>query len=590
VTGPLPAQEKPEGSPLADKQDVVKERVARLEDRMFQISQAIRKSEPEKAGQLLEALGATRGMAVRQKMEEIVGKLRSEQYSDAAESQEAVIADLQTLLRMMLDEPDRQEERKDEIKKLQSIRETLEKIITEQRQEKSDAEASATSREQAQAIQAAIAKSRELLDRQRELSARTARPEAKPAEQSAEQSQLRKEAESIAETTKALPGQPAAEELSGAANKMKAAEDWLLKEQVPDAGESQKEAEEKLEQAIQRLEQQVKKLADKKPLDQQACNQRDTAGKTKDLSGEMKPDGGDSQEPGEKGGEQGQKPGGPPQEGGEQTPMKGQQDVEQASKLQEDAAKKLDEKKPDDAVTKQEEALKKLEQAQQELADTLDQLRKEQQEEMLAALEARFRAMLEKQMGCSKDTARLVALGKENWKRSHQLELGELSQKQKEIGDEADKALYVLTEDGTTVVFPQIVQQVRDDAREVATRLAAADATAGVRRMQDGIEQALRELIDAVKKKQEENEGGHQASASGGQEGPRPLLPGSAELKLLKSCQTRVNRATADLRAERDKPDVREQGLSERIEKLARRQEEVSRMAKEMHEAMTKAQ
>ena len=71
--------------PLADQQSAVRDRVARLEDRMYQISQAIRKSEPEKAGRLLESLGAARGMAVRQKMEEIVKQLRSDQYSDATQ-------------------------------------------------------------------------------------------------------------------------------------------------------------------------------------------------------------------------------------------------------------------------------------------------------------------------------------------------------------------------------------------------------------------------------------------------------------------------------------------------------------------------
>jgi hypothetical protein len=208
---------------------------------------------------------------------------------------------------------------------------------------------------------------------------------------------------------------------------------------------------------------------------------------------------------------------------------------------------------------------------------------------MLAALEARFRAMLAKQVDCSRATGRLVALDKADWKRSDQLELGELSQREKEIGEEADKALYILTEEGTTVVFPQIVEQVRDDASEVSARLASAEASADVRRMQDNIEQALRELIDAVKKKQEENEN-NPPTGGEGHEGPQPLLPGSAELKLLRSCQTRVNKATEILRADRARSDAVDNEITARLEKLAKRQDEVSKLAKEMQEAMTKAQ
>jgi hypothetical protein len=264
-------------------------------------------------------------------------------------------------------------------------------------------------------------------------------------------------------------------------------------------------------------------------------------------------------------------------------------DVEDASQAQEEAAKQLEAAKPADAVKKQEEALKQLEKAQQELKDTLEQLRKEQQEEMLAALEARFRTMLAKQVEVSKATQHLTELGKEQWKRSDQLELGELSPKQREIGDEADKTLYILTEEGTTVAFPQIVRQIRDDARDTATRLAAADAGAEVRGIQTGIEQALRELIDAVKKKQEENQSGKESGGEG-QNSPQPLLPGSAELKLLRSCQARVNMATKALRVDSAKPSAKADEFQERIRKLAARQEEISKMAKEMHEAMTKAQ
>jgi hypothetical protein len=623
MTGAVRAQPaaSPESTPLADQQSAVRDRVARLEDRMYQISQAIRKSEPEKASRLLESLGASRGMAVRQKMEEIVKKLRGEQYSDATQQQEAVIADLQSLLKMMMEEPDRLSDRRNEINRLQAIRERVDEIVKEQKNEKSEAEKSATTPEQAKEMEEALSKTRDLLGRQQELSGKSAQSAAKPSEMMPQQAQLRAEAQSLAEKMKTVPGEPAAEELSAAAQKMQAAHDWMTKDQAQDAGESQKEAEEKLQSAIQKLQEQIKKLGDKKKLEEQAAEQKQTAGKTQSLSKDMsksgegeksaegseskegdkeKSEGGDKEksEGGGKEKPEGEKKGSPKE--GKNQGEKGKQaeaekgpkpqDVEKASQAQEEATKDLEASKPKDAIKKQEDALKALEKAQQELKETLEQLRKEQQEEMLAALEARFRAMLARQVEVSKATQRLTELPKDQWKRTDQLELGELSPKQKEVGDDADKTLYILTEEGSTVVFPQIVQQIRDDGRDAAGRLAAADPGSETRRLQNGIEQALRELIDAVKKKQEENQNNQDSGGQNSQDQPQPLLPGSAELKLLRSCQVRVNQATEAFRKEVSESTVKPESVQERIERLAKRQEQVSKMAKEMNEALTKAQ
>lgn len=597
ATAALIAQEeptKPTGS-LADRQDVVRDRVTRLEDRMFQISQAIKQSDPEKAARLLESLGASRGMAVRRKLEEITKKLREDQFADAATAQEAVIADLQNLLKLMIEEPEKIGDRKKEIDRLQVLREKLDNIIKEQKQQKSDAESSATTPEQAKVVADAIQSAKDTLDKQRDLSKKTAEKDADARQTGSEQAALQKSTEQLAEKMKTLPGQPATEELSAAATKMKAAEDWLAKEQIPDAGESQKEAEEKLKSAIEKLEEHLKKLDQKKPLPEQSAAQKETAEKTKGLSKDVESPEQQPSPSGEQGGEK------PPEKSGDKPsdPSKSPSDPKQegikkeqlddASKLQDDAAKKLDEAKPDEAAKKQDEALKKLEEAQKKLEETLEQLRKEQQEEMLAALEARFRAMLAKQIECSKASQRLVELPAAEWKRSDQLEVTEISTRQKSVGDDADATLYILTEEGTTVIFPQIVRQVRDDAKEAAALFTPTAIPADVRRLQDGIEQALRELLDAVKKKQEEadNEGKNEGAA--GSNSPQPLLPGSAELKLLRSCQLRVNTATTALKAEQAKaggtPESRE-----RLQRLAKRQEEVATMAREMHESMTKAQ
>ena len=147
----------------------------------------------------------------------------------------------------------------------------------------------------------------------------------------------------------------------------------------------------------------------------------------------------------------------------------------------------------------------------------------------------------------------------------------------------------MLVEEGTTVVLPKLVGQVRDDGRVAAQRLAAADTGPTVRMMQADLELILRDIIDAIKKEQEELENNAGAGGEGGGGNP-PLLPGSAELKLLRACQLRVNAATERLETARSAGGEFVQEIDKRLKRLAGRQADVAEMAKDIHEAVTRAQ
>lgn len=503
-TTTLPADATDSPARLADQQAIVRDRVARLEDRMFQISQALKKAEPEKAAQLIQTLGASRSLLIRQKMDEIARKLQSNEYSDAVDEQKEISADLQVLLKMLLEDPDKLEDRREEIDRLEAIQKNLNEIIKEQSKEKRDAEAAA--RENGRLP-----------------------PASQPSSQSAE-----------------------------------SAGD----ESVPELGkqsQSQKATAEKTRKLLDKM---------KKPS-------KESPKKDKDHGKDKEKD-----KPKDKDGRQG---GGQPQDGQQQETTPGTQDVDEAVPSQEGAAQKLDAKDPKGASEKQAKALEKLEQARKALEEKLQQLRKEQQEQLLAALESRFRAMLTRQLECNKATTRLSDVGKENWSRSDQLELVDLSQKEKWVSEEADKALFILKEEGTTVIFPQIAEQVRDDARDVSDRLASADAGDSVRATQEAIAQTLKELLEAIEKKQSESD----SDAGEGETpepGPQPLLPGSAELKLLRACQLRVNQATLQAQKDQSKENADLRELEVRLQKLAQRQQQVHDMAKAMHESLTKPQ
>jgi hypothetical protein len=595
------------GAALADRESIIRDRVSRLEDRMFQLSQALRKSEPEKAQRLIDGLSALRGSRMRERVERIVEKLRGEEFADAVDAQREIMSELQTLLRLLLEESDNLEQRKEELDRLNAFGKTLEKIIGEQEKELSDAQASLSTEQRAAALAAAAKKLEDLTKQQKEVSESD-----KPAQAAPTQAKIRGETDAVSREVKSIaeaanpsddPDPPevadqvkqAQEALDRATEEMQSAEACLQKDGGRGAKAAQDSAAQDLELARERLSEAARELRKKQELQKQAESQEETAAKTDQLQSEMKAEskgGGESDSAGK-----GAESDGEPKEGqsgsregdsaGESTP--GQESLEGAVPLQRDAAEDLKKDDPAEAAKKQQKALEKLKQAKEALEDRLEQLRREQQEELLAALESRFRAMLSRQLECNKATNRLADLGAENWKRSDQLELAELSQRQQWVGDQADEALFMLVEEGTTVVLPKLMGQVRDDGRAAAQRLAAADTGPTVRMMQADLEQILRDIIDAVKKEQEEleNSGGAGGTCGGGNP---PLLPGSAELKLLRSCQLRVNTATESLATSRSAGEDSAQEIDQRLKRLADRQAEVAEMAKDMHEAVTKAQ
>lgn len=624
-TLPNNRKEEEAAASLSDREAVIRDRVSRLEDRLFQLSRALRKSDPEKAGRLLEGLAELRGNRIRETLDGIVEKLRREAFSDALDEQRAVSQELQALLKLLLEDPSRLDDRKEEIDRLEALRKALEGIIAEQETEKAQAERARSAMQRAEALEAAARKLEDLIRRQQQAAEKTARGEGSPGACAGAQAAIRGETEALSREVKDIaeaqaqagpdasatgetpadresPDAPsgtdaeqAGRDLDRASEKMESAEKHLRSGDAEAAKPEQQDAAKALETALQRLETETKKIRNRLELEEQSAEQRETAEKTQRLSKDMQaPEADGSKQAGEGPQEGGS---GDPQQGGENSgspdsdesgePAPGREGVQQAVPHQEDAARNLEAKEPDKAVKNQEKALEQLKRAKDDLEDRLDQLRREQQEELLTALESRFRAMLGRQVEINKATGRLAELGPDHWKRSDQLELAELSQKQRWVGDQAEEALQVLVEEGSTVILPRLVEQARDDARSVAERLAAAEAGESVRGMQSDLEQILRDIIDAIKQQQDDLE---QGEGGGGGEGNSPLLPGSAELKLLRACQLRVNAATERIQARLHETAGTDASVGKSLQRLSRRQAEVAEMAKDMHEALKRAQ
>ena len=266
----------------------------------------------------------------------------------------------------------------------------------------------------------------------------------------------------------------------------------------------------------------------------------------------------------------------------------GQAKVEEGNQSQNSAAGKLGKGDAKGAAGDQGDAIEDFEEAKDELEERLAQLRKEMQLEFLAALESRFRMMLERQRPLTQATAAYHKKHPDRTKRTRveTLPVREFVNEERELAEQARRALDIILEDGTSVIFPKIVGQLRDDLRGVAALLDKGHTGNYTQSQQKEIERTLEELIDAVKKAQESKGAEPGKPGEPGEPGappePEPLLPDSAELKLLKSAQLRVNRRTERFDVVRPDSDSLDVVLRKEIRTIANRQKDVATITRKI--------
>jgi uncharacterized membrane protein YgcG len=361
---------------------------------------------------------------------------------------------------------------------------------------------------------------------------------------------------------RAKPQLPAEQALRSAKQNQQKAENQLNKGKPRAAGQDQEKALEDLQKALSELKNDRDRIASLPPeaFKQMSEKQTDTSEQTKQLHAEMKQ--------------------GKPQDGKSDggKPSAGSESVQKAQQQMDQAAGDLDSQDPESASRKQAKAIKDLEKALEEIEERLAQLREETQLEKLARLEARFKEMLARQKEASKQTLDLHARRDSSGELSRvdRLAVGKVSAEEQALAEAAQQAYDIIVEDGTSVVFPEIVGQLRDDMASVGQMLAGQKTDPYVQSQQREIEISLEELIEALKKAQSQKESSGGGGGGGGG-GEQPLLPSSAELKLLRFSQLRINRRTEAFDKNRPGEDLGDD-LRGEMQNISKRQQDVSDM------------
>jgi hypothetical protein len=219
--------------------------------------------------------------------------------------------------------------------------------------------------------------------------------------------------------------------------------------------------------------------------------------------------------------------------------------VREAEQKMREAQQRLEEAKRSESLEKQTEALQKLQEAIAELEEVLRQLRDEEMERVLALLEGRFRQMLEEEIKVYEATQRLDQTPEDQRGRALDIRAGKLAFDQRKIAGQADRCLTLLLEEGSSIAFPEVVQQIRDDMESVSERLAETKIGTITQDMEQEIIDSLEEMIAAFQKAQQDMEKPRSGQPSQpGENGEQPLVDALAELKMIRSLQMRVNLRT----------------------------------------------
>ncbi|HEY3393219.1 MAG TPA: hypothetical protein VGK58_10950 [Lacipirellulaceae bacterium] len=249
-----------------------------------------------------------------------------------------------------------------------------------------------------------------------------------------------------------------------------------------------------------------------------------------------------------------------------------------AAEQMEQAQKKLDEAERKGAADRQREAVRELEQAKAELERILRQLREEELERTLTQLVARFRKMLESQIVVYEGTLRLNSVPTAERDHDEEIEAARLSRHELQIVQEADKALLLLREEGSSIAFPEAVEQMRDDMRLVAEWLGAAKVGPITQGVEAEIITALEEVIAALEKARkdlEKNRTPPGQPAAAGQPTEPTLVHKLAELKMIRALQMRINQRTKRFGEMIEGEQAETADLLEALRQLAERQERV---------------
>jgi len=282
------------------------------------------------------------------------------------------------------------------------------------------------------------------------------------------------------------------------------------------------------------------------------------------------------QELGQKGEPQSQDAPSPQSPPGEQKKPKtpGRDELEQARDQMQRAIEELLKKETETSGEAQQEALAQLQQLKAHLEEILRQLREEEKELMLASLESRLQKIRKAQTQVNAETVRLEKIPETERGDRHLDRSVALSRDQRDIVLEAEHALELLKEQGSSVAFPEALEQMRENMVTVSDRLIRGDTASTTQVIEELIVETLDEMILALQQEMDrKKDQKRQQQQQQQQDEQEPeLVQKIAELKIIRTLQNQINRLTRVIGRDVEEGQARDPDQLKLTDDLARRQ------------------
>lgn len=487
----LAAQRVDNDVTLVKRQEVLAERFLKLEELLLRLADMEAAENPDRAGLLRRTAKQSRDKFVHASMDSAAQALSSQQYRDAVKKQESAFNELKLILTLLQSE-DRSKRIRDEKKRFAKLIQELKKNLNNQRSTRARTENGA---------------------------------ELEQVEKS--QKQIAEKSESLAEALEE-ENRPIETESSDSESDSKPSESESSESEPSESEPSESDSE----------------SSDSEPSDSESSESKPSDAEPSDSDSSESPPSQEDSEPSDSEPSDSDQSSDQPRTPAEQA----EKNLKRAAEKMRRAEEKLKQAKRDEAVEQQLQAEAELRDAIDELEKILRQLREEEMERELAKLEARVRRMVAMQQKVLDRTIDLAKTPVSQRDRRTDLAAGKLVAEQKAITTEADRALLLLREEGSSVAFPEIMNQVRGDSETVVDRLAKTEIEELTQTIQGDVVAALEEMIEALAQAQRELEDqkkqqGEGAPQQGGQQ-EQPLVAAIAELKLIRTMETRIQKTT----------------------------------------------
>ena len=593
----IPAQETNTRTTLGNRQASVAERFQKLQDLLLRLAEMEAAENPERAALLRRAARQSSDQFILEKLKTASESLETEEFQKAVENQEAATKELGSLLTLLMSE-DRSERIRAEKDRVQQMVKDLKRTLNNQRSVRARTE-NGVDLEQLKSEQKSVTERGDALKNRMREDNETNEPQ-QSKENTSSESQDASSSESLQKND--ANDKPSESEGSVEQSEESSQDSRSGDTETPEAeegGDDQANDNKQQDSSLSDSENMGANQEQKSGSSESSSDKTDGEQQGSKTDGESPSSDQDSQPQSE--GNSGQSQSDPSSPSSDQQPpnsssptqpqtpeQQAQQQLEKAVEKMRQAEKALEDAKRDQAAEQQRAAEEDLREAIDELEKILRQLREEEMQRELARLEARLKKMATMQSKVLEDTVTLASTPSSQRNRQTDLKAGELAFEEKKITLEADRALLLLREEGSSVAFPEVVRQIRDDTARVADLLNETKIDIISQGIQQDILAALEEMILALQKAQRDlEEQQRQEQQPPGSPPPsgqseQPLVESIAELKLIRTMQLRIQGTTRRYADLIDEGQNTAQDLLPVLRELAERQDRLDQITRDI--------